>query len=368
MNVEPVILCVDDRPENLLALERTLVDTGARLVRAASGEEALAATLHKEFALAILDVQMPGMDGYELAGLLRGDPKTKRMPIIFLTAFSSGAAQVFKGYESGAVDYIVKPYVPEILLSKVNVFLELYTQRVELDRQRDRLEDLNNELKTFAYSVSHDLRAPLRAIAGFSEALIEDCQDKLDETEQDYLRRVVAEAGRMSELIDGLLVLSRVTRAELRLSRVSLSDLAEELLSRSHHAEPQREVELVVAEGLVVDGDSRLLRQVLDNLLSNAWKFTGHEAKARVEVGRVETGGSEAFFVRDNGVGLDTAYSDKLFTPFQRLHKSSEFPGTGIGLSTVRKIVTRHGGRIWCESEVGVGTTFFFTLPKAGKI
>ncbi len=356
------ILAVDDRPENLLALERTLADVRAEVVKASSGEEALAATLHHDFALAILDVQMPGMDGYELAELLRGDPKTRSLPIIFLTAASMKEDQVAQGYESGAVDYIIKPYHPANLISKVRILLAMQAQSAELHRHQEQLATVNQELEAFAYSVSHDLRAPLRAIEGFSQALLEDCLDKLDGDEQDYLQRISSEAQRMAQLIDDLLQLSRVARAELRHKVVSLSALGRETVARLEAADPDRTVAVTIAEGLEASGDPRLLEQVLANLLANAWKFTGQEAEPEIELGTTNLEGQATFFVRDNGVGFDMAYADKLFTPFQRLHKMSDFPGTGVGLSTVQRILRRHGGRVWCDSAPGRGTTFFFTV------
>lgn len=354
------ILIVDDRPENLLALERTLVEVDAPLVRATSGEQALAATLEHDFALAILDVQMPGMDGYELAELLRGDPKTRRIPIIFLTAASVEQENIFRGYESGAVDYILKPYSPAILLSKVRVFLDMHAQAAALRESREELSTVNRELEAFAYSVSHDLRAPLRAIEGFSQALLEDCREQLDDQGRDYLRRVLSEAERMAQLIDDLLVLSRVTRAELHHTRVDLSDLAAGIVARLRAAEPERAATVDIEQGLVAEGDASLLGQALENLLGNAWKYTSKREQAAIHLGRQ----AEAFFVKDNGAGFDMRYADKLFVPFQRLHATTEFPGTGVGLSTVHRIVTRHGGRIWFESEPGRGATFFFTLDE----
>ncbi len=225
-----------------------------------------------------------------------------------------------------------------------------------------QLAAANGELEAFAYSVSHDLRAPLRSIDGFSQALLEEYRDRLDAVGTDYLTRVRAASQRMGQLIDDLLKLSRVTRAELRREAVDLSVLARDVAAELQRRHPQREMTLRVAEGLAAQGDPRLLRIVLENLLDNAWKFTRDRAPAVVEVGRAEHAGQPAFFVRDNGVGFDMAYAHTLFSPFQRLHGAAEFEGTGIGLATVQRIVRRHGGRVWAEAGVGRGATFYFTL------
>jgi PAS domain S-box-containing protein len=221
---------------------------------------------------------------------------------------------------------------------------------------------VNKELETFAYSVSHDLRAPLRGIDGFSQALLEDYGDKLDEEGKEYLRRVRAATQRMGQLIDDMLILSRVTRSEMRRGAVDLSALARMITSELQKAQPERQVEFVIAEGLTVNGDAVLLRAVLDNLLSNAWKFTGKQTTARIELGVTQHEGKRAYFVRDDGAGFDMTYVGKLFAPFQRLHATSEFAGTGIGLATVQRIINRHGGKVWAEGAVGKGASFYFTL------
>jgi signal transduction histidine kinase len=214
--------------------------------------------------------------------------------------------------------------------------------------------------------VAHDLRAPLRAISGFSEILLGDQRDRLDARGQDYLRRMAAAAERMGNLIDALLGLSRVTRTEPLQQRVDLSKVAGSVIDNLRATQPERSVEVVIHEGLVVVGDPQLLRSALENLLGNAWKFTGKREGARVELGLTEKDGERAYFVSDNGAGFEMAYASKLFAPFQRLHSPSAFPGTGIGLATVQRIIHRHGGRIWAESETGKGATFFFTLPNDG--
>lgn len=262
-----------------------------------------------------------------------------------------------------------------------------------LKRTSNLLELSNKELEAFSYSVSHDLRAPLRSIDGFSQALVEDYAGKLDATGKDYLQRMRAAAQRLGELIDALLVLSRVTRGEVHRERVDLSALAQAIAGELQRREPERRAEFVIAEGLAATGDRRLLHLALENLLGNAWKFTARRPAARIEFGRVSTAEhpegartprgcpsaesiasegaglsairnpqSAIYFVRDNGAGFDMAYADKLFEAFQRLHAQAEFGGTGIGLATVRRIIYRHGGTIWAEGVPDQGATFYFTL------
>ena len=225
-------------------------------------------------------------------------------------------------------------------------------------------EAANRELEAFSYSVAHDLRAPLRSIDGFSPALLEDCADKLDEEGKVYLGYVRESAQQMAQLIDDLLSLSRVTRAELRRSPIDLAAIARTVLAHLQRNQPDRTVELVIAEEMPAVGDPDLLRIVLENLLGNAWKFTGKCSRARIEFGQMAQAGGAVYFVRDNGAGFDMAYADKLFGVFQRLHSASEFEGTGIGLSIVQRIIRRHGGRVWAEGEVGRGATFYFTLAE----
>jgi signal transduction histidine kinase len=250
------------------------------------------------------------------------------------------------------------------------------------------LEVANQELEAFSYSVSHDLRAPLRGIEGYAGALEEDHGPKLDEQARTYIERIRLGVRRMSQLIEGLLNLSRVSRSELNRSAVNLSELAGEIAAESKEAAPARNVELNIHPGLTAWGDRHLLRVALGNLMGNAWKFTGKQSDARIEFGTaivqppegsvppppgtLPSGGSagsagapgeNAFFIRDNGAGFDMAYVNKLFQVFQRLHAPSDYEGTGIGLATVQRIIRRHGGRIWCEGEIGKGATFYFTLP-----
>ena len=238
---------------------------------------------------------------------------------------------------------------------------QMELERMVANRTR-QLATVNQELEAFSYSVAHDLRAPLRAIDGFSQALQEDCAAELSADGQSYLRHVRESAQQMAQLIDDLLELSRVTRRELRRERVDLTALAQTIIDGLRRAHPERQVEVVIQDGLEAEGDRNLLSVVLDNLLGNAWKFTGKRTAARIELGCREEDGRGVHYVSDNGAGFDFRYVDKLFGVFQRLHSAHEFEGTGIGLATVQRIVRRHGGRVWAEGALDRGATFYFTL------
>ena len=247
--------------------------------------------------------------------------------------------------------------------------LALVTDITERKRAEEALENraielnaVNKELESFSYSVSHDLRAPLRSVDGFGQALLEDYSELLDAQGKDYIHRMRAASQRMGESIDGLLKLSQVTRSEMRRERVDLSRLVQAVAAELQTTQPLRCAEFVIQEGIVANGDAKLLRVVLDNLLSNAWKFTGSRELTKIEFGVTPSGVGPAYFVRDNGAGFDMAYVDKLFGAFQRLHAVTEFEGMGIGLATVKRIVHRHGGEVWAEGETEVGATFYFTL------
>jgi two-component system sensor histidine kinase/response regulator len=379
------ILLVDDQPANLVALEAMLQGLGQNLVKAESGREALKWLLVHEFAVILLDVKMPEMDGFETAELIRQRDKSRHTPILFLTAGDNTQTQAVRGYAVGAVDYLVKPVVPEFVRSKVAVFVELAKKNELLRRQakllaeseqaaldlaetraelvRD-LEHKNRELESFSYAVSHDLRAPLRRIDSFSRAVLESQGERLDEVGQRFLSRVREASQHMSQLIDDVLYLSRVTRADLREQDVDLSSIAALSLTRLQESEPDRKVEVKLRPGVIVTGDGQLLKIAMQNLLENAWKFTAKEPESRIEFGMTQVAGEPTYFVRDNGAGFDMTYADRLFGPFQRLHPQGEFPGNGIGLATVQRIVHRHGGKVWAEGLVGQGATFYFTLAR----
>jgi light-regulated signal transduction histidine kinase (bacteriophytochrome) len=266
-----------------------------------------------------------------------------------------------------------------IALQHAELLADLRTEIIERQQAEQRAQTLNQglrqailelravnrELEAFSYSVSHDLRAPLRSIDGFSQALLEDCQDQLDSTGQDYLRRIRSATQRMGRLIDDLLTLARVTRSEMRREWVDLSRIASRLCTDLQQSQPERRVEWVIQSELSAQGDVHLLDVVLENLLNNAWKFTSKHCQSRIEFGMIpQENGIPIYFVRDDGAGFDMAYADKLFSPFQRLHGMQDFPGNGIGLATVQRIVHRHGGRVWAQGEVEGGATFYFTLAE----
>jgi two-component system sensor histidine kinase/response regulator len=379
------ILLVDDQPANLVALEAMLQGLGQNLIKAESGRDALKWLLTHDCAVILLDVKMPDMDGFETAELIRQRDKSRHTPILFLTAGDNTQTQAVRGYAVGAVDYLVKPVVPEFVRSKVTVFVELAKKTELLHRQakllseseraalelaetraelvRD-LEHKNRELESFSYAVSHDLRAPLRRIDSFSRAVLESQGDRLDEAGQRFLSRVREASQHMSQLIDDVLYLSRVTRADLREQEIDLSAIAGLILTRLQESEPERKVEVKLRPGVVVIGDGQLLKIAMENLLENAWKFTAKEPESRIEFGTTQAGGEATYFVRDNGAGFDMTYADRLFGPFQRLHPQGEFPGNGIGLATVQRIIHRHGGRVWAEGLLGQGATFYFTMGR----
>ncbi|ELR73924.1 two-component hybrid sensor and regulator [Fulvivirga imtechensis AK7] len=367
--IRPKILMVDDRRENLIALERLLKEIEVDLYPATSGNEALRLTLHHDFALALLDIQMPEMDGYELAGLLRQDEKTSRIPFIFISAIYTDHINVFKGYEKGAFSYITKPFEPKILINKVKFFMEKFQHEEALRCAHEALEqhvkdlkNANEELRSFSYSVSHDLRAPLRVISGYSNILLEDYGAKLDDEGKKIVNTIVRNTNKMSNLIDDILNFSRLTRQDKMLQNVNMNELVDTVFGELTEHLSERTIKYTRTDLQPAYGDKTMIRQLISNLLGNAIKYTGPCKKALIEVGGSREGKEYIYYVKDNGVGFDDQYKEKLFGVFQRLHKETEFEGTGIGLAIANKVVRHHGGRIWGESKPDQGATFFFTL------
>jgi two-component system NtrC family sensor kinase len=383
------VLAVDDSLSYLHALADCLRSEGYEVALAHSGEEALELLAVQAVDCILLDLIMPGIGGKEACRRIKAAPVVRDTPLILLTAVEDRATML-DGLGAGADDYIPKSSDLEVVRARVRAQLRRKQFEDENRRIRDQLlhrelqaaearaaqalaetraelieqlEGKNRELEAFSYSVSHDLRAPLRSIDGFSQALMEDQFERLDEQGQRHLQQVRRAAQRMGELIDDLLKLSRVGRAELHRADVDLSALAREVLEELQRRDAERKVEVSVQPQLRARADQRLLRIVLENLLGNAWKFTLNAPAARIEVGQASSD-PWAFFVRDNGAGFSMSYADRLFRPFQRLHTENEFPGTGIGLATIQRIIDRHGGKVWAEGEVGKGATFHFSLAQ----
>ena len=391
----PTLLIVDDELANR-ALLCAYLSESYELHEATDAAGAFEVLKHARVDLVLLDVIMPEMNGFDACRLIKHSFAEPYLPVLLLTALGSQQERN-AGLEAGADDFLSKPVDRQELLLRVKTFIRLKQQdeRIRLQLQtlterdqliRSQLEELerlarvrrqwaeeleraNKELEAFSYTVSHDLRAPLRAIDGFSEALMTDQADRLDEQGRHHLGRVRAATARMSRLIEDLLDLSRIARGPLRREPVNLTEVAREIFDDLTHRDPARRVVLELQEGLVAAADLRLVTIVLENLLGNSWKFTAQRAEAHIAVGGVSSGDAECdgptFFVRDDGAGFNAAYIDRLFQPFQRLHSLSEFEGSGIGLATVNRIISRHGGRVWAEGVVGQGAAFFFTLGQS---
>jgi PAS domain S-box-containing protein len=369
----PLVLVVEDNPDMNRFIRDSLTPQFG-VVSAANGREGLSQALALQPDLIITDLMMPELSGDELVRALRGHRQLDTVPIVLLTAKVDEALRV-QLLRQGASDYMLKPFSVEELCARVGNLLQA---KSALERQRElaerlrksnehlqrtsaELEEANQELDAFSYSVSHDLRSPLRAINGFSKLLQQEYGEKLDAEALDYLRRIAGGAQRMSGTIDALLKLSRVARAPLQRTKVDVGALALSVCVALRMQATNRSVEVHVAESLNAQADADLVQVLLENLIGNAWKFTAPRKGAEIHINQ-EPGINGAFFVRDNGAGFDSSKADRLFQPFQRLHQASEFEGTGIGLATVRRIALRHGGRVWATSSPGQGATFFFTL------
>jgi signal transduction histidine kinase len=355
----PHVLLADDNAD-LRGYIAGLLEPAYQVEAVEDGQAALQAARRRLPDIVLSDVMMPGLDGFGLVRALRGDAGTASVPVILLSA-RAGEEAAIEGLDVGADDYLIKPFSARELRARVRTHVGLARLRRRLLAD---LERANRELDAFSYSVSHDLRAPLRAIGGFSRALAEESRTPMDERCADYVQRISRGVERMSTLIDALLDLSRVSRAPLRIKDVDLSALAMDVVAELRQASPDR-VEVHVTPGLRCKADRRLLHVVLANLLGNSWKFTARCETPHIEVGWSAEAG--AFFVRDNGAGFDAKQAHRLFAPFQRFHSSKDFEGTGIGLANVQRAVARHGGRVWAESEPNSGATFYFSIGVLGS-
>ncbi len=413
------ILIVDDREDKRMAIEAVVADLGENIVKASSGKEALRCLLHQEFAVILLDVNMPGMDGFETAFLIRERKSSEHTPIIFVTAISDTETHLSRGYSLGAVDYILTPVLPDVLRTKVSVFVELFKKNQQLKRQaehlrqaRDELElrvknrtsqladantalreevaarqqaetelrllnleleqrifertsqlaSSNQDLEAFTYSVAHDLEAPLRQMQGYAEIMEEQFAPLLPPEAVRYLERIRCRGENLRLMLEDLLNLSLIGKQELSRQTVNLNSLVDEVIASLKSETGARKIEWKVGDLPTVACDPGLLKLAFNNLLSNAVKYTRPRETALIGVGQDNRGGEVSIFVRDNGVGLDMKNAGRLFGVFQRLHRAEEFEGTGVGLAIVARIIRKHGGRIWVDGEVGKGATFQFTL------
>jgi len=378
------ILLVDDNPANLLALESILADLGQELVKAYSGRQALRYLLNQDVAVILLDVNMPGMSGFETAELIRRRKRSEHTPIIFVSAIDQTQNHALQGYSLGAVDYLPTPATPEVLRSKVAVFIELFKKTQEVRRQEQALRALNaqleqrvaertaemqrsnEELQQFAYVVSHDLQEPLRVVASYVQQLAERYQDKLEAEANELISYALDGAKRMQQLIVDLLAYSRIETTGQEFAPTDCEGVLQRVLGDLRVAIEESGAEVTHDPLPQVMADNVQLGQVLQNLLGNAIKFRSQQPP-RIHVSARQEGQQWVFSVRDNGIGINPRYAERIFGIFERLHPRTEYPGTGIGLAICKKIVERHGGQIWVESEPGKGAAFFFTLPIKGS-
>jgi len=399
------ILLVDDKPANLFVLEEILSSNPEyNLVKAQSGREALRRLLKDEFALVLLDVQMPGMSGFETAQLIRGHDSTRGLPIIFLTAELMGVESIAEGYALNAADYILKPFNPDILKTKVSVFVDLHRKTEQLKMQTillnkkieevkdekfakkelallaDRLTRSNMELAQFAHVISHDLQEPLRMISSFVQLLAKRYKGRLDKDADDYINYAVDGTHRMKSMILSILDYSRVGSRGKAFERVDCNVIIDQVLADLRLSIEESGTEVTYGTFSNVLADKTQLRQVFQNLIANAIKFRS-DAPCRIHIScslardinpnpEMINGfdpETPVFCVCDNGIGFEQQYAERIFQIFQQLHGKEKYPGTGIGLAICKKIIERHGGCIRVESEPGKGTTFYFTLGREVK-
>jgi two-component system, NtrC family, sensor kinase len=379
------ILAVDDSETFLHAVAGSLRDDGYEVILAQSGAEALELLAAQAVDCILLDLLMPGLNGRETCQRIKAAPTVREIPLIMMTALED-ADTMLQGLSVGADDYIRKSDEMEVLKARVRAQLrrkhfqdenrrireELHRKELEAAEARaarelaetraalvEELQWRNKELEAFSYSVSHDLRTPLQIINGFAETLLAHHAETFDAEAHEQLRHIQAAALRMTDLVGALLQLAQANRAEISTEPVDLSAIARDVVDDLRRTEPSRDLHILIADGIRAQADPSLVRTLLENLLGNAWKFTRRTESPIIEVGEVD---KAVYFVRDNGVGLPATEAANIFEPFQRLHHQADFPGTGVGLATVQRIVSRHGGRIWVDGDVGRGATFSFTL------
>jgi len=406
------ILLVDDRPDNLMSMESILETGGYELIKASSGREALKILLNEfDFALILMDVKMPNLNGFETAALIYEREKLRHIPIVFITANNYGEEQMFKGYQTGAVDYIYKPVNPELLRTKVAVFVELYTKNHQLIAQEqkliainksleneinerklseaqvkdlnhrlleniDRLEATNKELDRFAFMSSHDLQEPLRKIRTFNDLLYTKYKDKLDNEAVHYISRIQKAAERMQTLIKDILEFSKVANLKDRFIYTDLKVLVEEVISDLEPVVQEKKAQINIKSLPCLDVNPGLMRPLFANLIGNALKYAKKDTAPVIDIdvqstettnGSADNGKKKMcrIVIKDNGIGFDQKYAEHIFEMFVRLHGNSEYEGTGIGLALCRQIVEKHNGFISALSKENEGSSFFISFPEA---
>jgi signal transduction histidine kinase len=405
------ILVVEDSPVQAKKIKFLLEENGLNVIVCPNGKLALETITDEKPLLIISDIVMPEMDGYEFCSIIKSDINLKEIPVILLTSLHD-PLDIIKGLQSGADNFITKPYEERYLLSRIQYLLanrsirqsggaemvieivfrgqkyainsekkqildlllsiyeaaiqkndELIQAQAQLQALNEDLISKNKELEAFARTVSHDLRSPLGNVSGIVDLMVQDYSDILDDEARSLLAIIKTSAISMTHLIDDLLKFSQSAHANLEPVVVDLSALARRIIEKLRHNDPDRMVYEFIQDGLIVNADMGLMSIALDNLIGNSWKYTGNKSVAKIRLGTLVDRGETVFYVQDNGAGFDMTHSAKLFKPFERLHSEQEFPGTGVGLATVQRIIERHGGRLWAEGAVGKGATFYFTLP-----
>ncbi len=405
------ILVVEDSPVQAKKIKYLLEESGLDVVVCQNGKLALEAITEEIPLLIISDIVMPEMDGYEFCSILKNDINFKDIPVILLTSLHD-PLDIIKGLQSGADNFITKPYEEKYLLSRIQYLIanrsiqhsggsemvieiifrgqkyainsekkqildlllsvyetaiqknnELIQAQAQLQALNENLISKNKELEAFARTVSHDLRSPLANVSGIIDLMVQDYSEVLDEEANNLLSVMKTSTISMTHLIDDLLKFSQSAQASLEPVSVDLSDMAHVIIEKLRARDPERIVCEFIQDNLIVNADMGLMNIALDNLIGNAWKYTGKKSVAKIRLGTLTDRGETVYYVQDNGAGFDMNQSSKLFKPFERLHSEQEFPGTGVGLATVQRIIERHGGRLWAEATVGKGATFYFTLP-----
>ncbi len=406
------IIVVEDSPVQAKKLRFLLEQNGFEVQICVNGMEALETIKAKMPTLVISDIVMPEMDGYEFCRRLKQDETLKEIPIILLTSLQD-PLDIIKGLQAGADNFITKPFDENYLVSRIQYLLanrsirrssggaemvievvfrgqkyninserkqildlllsvyeaailrndELIKTQALLQTANEDLQSTNQELEAFARTVSHDLRTPLHQIVGLTEILQGDFSDKLDEEGRSFLEIIMQSATNMAQLVEDLLKLSMSNKTNLEYAKVDLSRLANQVVNNLKQNEPYRKTNIYIEDNLECNGDQGLLKVVLENLIGNAWKYGGKTDVLELKIGRLTDFKANGFYIKDNGVGFDVNSRHKLFNPFERLHSKEEFPGTGVGLATVKRIIERHNGHIWADSSIGNGATFYWTLP-----